>query len=59
MEEIKINELSNSEIKIKLVEYENEYEAIKSKIVKHIEKLKELDELYSKCKKELIKRNVL
>lgn len=50
MEELKVNEMSNSEIKIKLVEYENEYNAVKNKIRNNIERLNELDKLYNQCK---------
>lgn len=59
MENLKLNEMSNSEIKIMLVEYENEYDAVKNKIRKNVERLNELDSLYNKAKSELRKRNVL
>lgn len=57
--DLRLNEMSNSEIKIKMKEYENEYEVLKNKIVSCIERMNELDKLYDNSKKELKKRNSL
>lgn len=48
--------MSNSELKIKLTEMENEYEALKVKINDMLNKMEELDKSYDKVKKILNKR---
>lgn len=59
MEDLKLNELSNAELKLKIKGYENEYEVIKNKIDNYINRMNELDKLYNNCKMELKKRNVI
>ena len=59
MEELKLNEMSNSELKLKLLSYENEFEVLKNKIEKHITRMNELDKEYNKIQTELKKRNVI
>ena len=48
--------MSNSELKIKLIEMENEYESIKNKINNLVMRMNELDESYNKVKQILNKR---
>lgn len=50
------NKLSNSELKIILVEMENEYESLKTKIKQSLERMETLDEKYNELKKTLDKR---
>jgi hypothetical protein len=50
------NKLSNSELKLKLIDFENEYEALKSKIRDNVARLDELDKLYNEVKDLLNKR---
>lgn len=45
--------LSNEEIKLKIKSLENEYENKKSKVIKLINELSELDEEYNKLTEEL------
>ena len=59
MEKIDFTKLSNSEINIKLMGYENEYEIKKGKIIELVHDLEELDKLYINAKNELKKRGVL
>ena len=47
--------LSNEEIKLKIKSLENEYENKKSKVIKLINELSELDEEYIKLTEEYIK----
>jgi hypothetical protein len=49
--------MSNTEIRIKLMSMEDEYENIKNKINEYINKLDELDVEYSNGKKEIEKRS--
>ena len=49
--------MSNGDIKLEMKNLENEYEGIKNKIFKLVEKMKELDNLYIEGKKELINRS--
>ena len=56
---IDFSKLSNSEINIKLMNYDNEYEVRKSKIIELVHELEDLDFLYKKAKNELNKRGVL
>lgn len=58
MEELKISELSNNELKLKMKLYEEEYENIKNKINSYVIRMNELDNLFINVKKELTKRNV-
>jgi len=57
--EIDFTKLSNAEINIKIMGYENEYNAKKDKIVALLHDLEELDSLYIKANKELQNRDIL
>lgn len=59
MEKIDFSRLSNSEINIKIMGYENEYEIKKKKIIELVHNLEELDKLYIDAKNELKKRGSL
>ena len=56
---IDFSKLSNSEINLKIMGYDNEYEIKKSKIIDLVHELENLDFLYKKAKEELEKRGVL
>jgi hypothetical protein len=56
---IDFSKMSNSEINIKIMGYDNEYEVKKSKIIDLVHELENLDYLYNKAKEELKKRGVL
>ena len=56
---IDFSKMSNSEINIKIMGYDNEYEVKKSKIIDLVHELVDLDYLYNKAKEELKKRGVL
>lgn len=56
MGEIKYDLMSNSELKIKMTEMENEYEVLKTKIGDMFNRMEELDKSYDKVKKILAKR---
>lgn len=56
---VDFSRLSNAEINLKIMGYENEYNVKKDKIITLIEKLKELDELYIEANNELKKRGAL
>jgi hypothetical protein len=49
--------MSNGEIKIEMKNLENEYESTKIKILKMVERMKELDAEYIDAKKELTNRS--
>jgi len=51
--------LSNAEINLKKMGYDNEYNVKKNKIIELIGELEELDKLYIKADAELKKRGVL
>ena len=51
--------MSNSEINIKIMNYDNEYEVRKSKIIDLVHELEDLDFLYNKANDELKRRGVL
>ena len=53
MAEIRYEMMSNSELKIKLIEMENEYESIKNKINNLVMRMNELDDSYDKVKQIL------
>lgn len=55
----KFSEMSNSEIKIKMEEYKNEYDTIKSKIAALIDRMNELDTVYLNATNELKKRRAI
>ena len=56
---VDFTKLSNAEINIKIMGYENEYNVKKDKIITLVRELTELDELYIKANEELQKRGVL
>jgi hypothetical protein len=56
---IDFTRLSNAEINIKLMGYDNEYQVKKNKIIEMVHELEDLDFLYNKAKDELNKRGVL
>lgn len=56
---IDFSKMSNADIRIKLMNYENEYEAKKTSIIKLIHELQELDKLYIEANNELKKRGTL
>lgn len=56
---VDFSKMSNSEINIKIMNYDNEYEVRKSKIIDLVHELEDLDFLYNKAKEELEKRGVL
>jgi hypothetical protein len=56
---VDFTKLSNAEINIKIMGYENEYNAKKSKIIEMIGDLQELDTLYIEANEELQKRGIL
>ena len=53
---VDFTKLSNAEINIKIMGYENEYNVKKDKIIALVRELTELDELYIKANEELQKR---
>ena len=57
-EKVDFSKLSNSEINLKILGYENEYNIKKDKILKMIGELQELDSLYIEANNELKKRGV-
>lgn len=56
---VDFSKLSNSEINIKKMGYENEYNMKKKKVIELINELAELDDLYIAANNELKKRGVL
>lgn len=56
---VDFTKLSNAEINIKIMGYENEYNIKKDKIIALVQELTELDELYIKANEELQKRGAL
>ena len=50
------NLMTNAELKIHLIELENEYQAIQCKIRDEMSRMQELDKLYVKAQCELKKR---
>lgn len=56
---IDFSKMSNSEINLKIMSYDNEYDIRKSKIIELVHELEDLDFLYIKAKEELEKRGVL
>ena len=59
MKKIDFTKLSNAEINLKMMGYDNEYNVKKNKILSMIVELQELDELYREANNELKKRGVL
>ena len=58
-EKVDFTKLSNAEINLKIMGYENEYNVKKDKILDLIAELQELDALYKEANNELKKRGVL
>ena len=58
-EKVDFTKLSNAEINIKIMGYDNEYNAKKSKIIELIGDLQKLDALYIEANEELQKRGIL
>ena len=56
---VDFSKMSNSEINLKIMGYNNDYEAKKAKIIKIVHELEDLDYLYNKANEELKKRGVL
>jgi hypothetical protein len=56
---IDFSKLSNAEINLKIMSYENEYNVKKDKIIALVTELGELDALYNSANEELRKRGVL
>ena len=48
--------MTNAEIRIKLKEYENEYESLKIKLEEVVSRMKQLDEKYNEVNDVLYKR---
>ena len=56
---VDFSRLTNSEINLKMMGYENEYNVKKDKIIALVGELQELDKLYISANDELKKRGVL
>lgn len=56
---VDFSKLSNAEINIKIMGYENEYNVKKDKIISLVHELQELDVLYNEANDELQKRGIL
>ena len=56
---VDFTKLSNAEINLKIMGYENEYNVKKDKIIAIVRELQELDELYIEASNELKKRGIL
>jgi len=56
---VDFSKMSNSEINLKIMGYDNEYEVKKSKIIDLVHELEDLDFLYNKANDELKRRGVL
>jgi hypothetical protein len=56
---VDFSKLSNAEINLKIMGYENEYNVKKDKIISLVGDLQELDSLFIKANEELKKRGVL
>jgi len=56
---VDFSKMSNSEINLKVMSYDNEYDIRKSKIIELVHELEDLDFLYRKATNELKKRGVL
>ena len=56
---IDFSKLSNAEINLKIMGYDNEYQVKKDKIIELVHELEDLDFLYNKAQDELKKRGVL
>lgn len=56
---VDFSKMSNSEINLKVMSYDNEYDIRKSKIIELVHELEDLDFLYRKATDELKKRGAL
>jgi hypothetical protein len=56
---VDFSKMSNADINLKIMGYENEYEIKKGKILDLVMELQELDSLYIEANNELKKRGVL
>ena len=56
---VDFSKMSNSDINLKIMGYDNEYEVRKSKIIELVRELEDLDFLYRKATDELNKRGIL
>ena len=56
---VDFSRLSNAEINLKIMGYDNEYQIKKDKIIEMVHELEDLDFLYKKAQDELNKRGVL
>jgi len=56
---VDFSKMSNSEINLKIMGYDNEYKVKKDKIIELVHELEDLDYLYNKATSELNKRGVL
>ena len=56
---VDFSKMTNSEINIKMMGYDNDYEVKKNKIIDLVHELEDLDYLYNKAKDEIKKRGVL
>ena len=56
---VDFSKLSNAEINLKIMGYDNEYNVKKDKIIELVHELEDLDVLYRNAKDELNKRGVL
>ena len=56
---IDFTRLSNAEINLKMMGYDNEYKVKKDKILELVTELQDLDALYNMAQEELNKRGVL
>lgn len=56
---VDFSKLSNAEINLKIMGYDNEYNIKKDKIIELVHELEDLDVLYRNAKDELNKRGVL
>jgi hypothetical protein len=59
MKKVDFSKMSNAEINLKKMAYDNEYRTKKSKIIELINDLADLDVLYLQANDELKKRGVL
>jgi hypothetical protein len=56
---IDFKKLTNAEINLKMMGYDNEYSVKKEKIIQLIHELEDLDFLYNKAKEEIERRGIL
>ena len=56
---VDFSKLSNAEINLKIMGYDNEYNVKKDKIIELVHELEDLDVLYRNAKDELNKRGIL